>query len=90
MFIGALRHSRLPVVLGQLVVSAHIFMYLFASGWNWLIGIACLAMFIGAVVYKTEKDGPWLTLWILFTLPSAAAYALFMGIWVTYVIARGP
>ena len=89
MFVGAYLRSRLSVVIGQLIVSGHISMYYFGSG-EWPLAIGCLSMLTGATVYRTKRDGPWLILWLLFTLPPSAVYLLFMGIWLIYVIARGP
>ena len=89
-FVGAYRRSRLLVLCGQLVVSGHALMYFYGSGWNWILGIGCVSMLAGALVYRPNKDGPWLFLWLLLTLPPAAVYLLFIGIGIIYILAKGP
>ncbi len=89
-FVGVVAGKKVLVVCGQMMVGAHLLMYLVLIN-SWPLGIAGLAIVAGGCVYgDLAKKGRSFLWWFFLSVPIGVFYVLTMGLWALYVLKRGP
>ena len=88
--IGTWRNLRAAILVGHLIVSAHILMYSAIAGGTWWIGLLALSFFAAAFFWTPDPHSWKRMMWLILAAPPAAVYLLTMGIWVLYILSHGP